>query len=130
MNAFKPTKKQRENLARLADYLDALPDDYDRFGMNNFYLDKHEDTVELLKAKSGYEVPCGSCACAIGHGPAAGIRRHSSDGNCWDAYSRRVFGGDYMEYDSAGEFMFGPFNPDCPKQAATRIREVLEGRFS
>ena len=121
--SFNPTPKQRANLAKLADYLDALPDDYERFDMDDFH-----DSASLDEVIAGRPISCGSAACAIGHGPAAGIRRHSSDMGCWFDYAIRVFGTDHE--GEAGYHMFGTENPDCPKAAASRIREVLEGKFS
>jgi hypothetical protein len=115
------TKKQLSNLIKLADHLDSLPDEYDRFYMGTFYQDQdynEHDPHELINKK---EIPCGSCACAVGHGPSAGIRIYKDQS--WDDYSLRVFGVDLCMTD--GDYMFGPEWNDDPKAAAARIREVV-----
>lgn len=130
---FAPTPEQRDNLLTLAAYLDALPEDYDGFRMADFMsgLDEWGDYEDLgidERVVVGPEHDCGSCACAIGHGPSAGIRVADSD-SCWFTYSNRVFGCCVTQYgypaNEPGEYMFGINNPDDPKAAAARIREVL-----
>ncbi len=59
----------KENLKKLADYLDTLPPDYIGFDMTFFQ--------------------CGTVGCAVGHGPAAGIPRKYDEP--WVFYSQRVF---------------------------------------
>lgn len=128
MTAFNPTAKQRANLAKLADFLATLPRDYGQFSMATYYENGWDD-VGLDVVTMGRAIPCGSSACAIGHGPMAGIRKHSSDKDEWHKYSRRVFGTSLHD-TTEGSHMFGTHNSDCPKAAAKRIREVLNGSFS
>lgn len=135
---FTPTPEQRANLLTLAAYLDALPEGYDGFKMADFMVETvHDDVLDEddyyglalhERVEVGTEHTCGTCACAVGHGPAAGVTVADSD-KCWFTYSNRVFGccvTPYKgEYDEPGEYMFGVNNPDDPKAAAARIREVL-----
>lgn len=74
---------QRGNLLTLADYLDQLPEDYGKFDMERFHSRRTGPTTDI---------PCGAVACAIGHGPAAGIAPVHDDKG-WFTYSRRVFTG-------------------------------------
>lgn len=82
-------KKHRENLEKLAAYLEALPEDYQDFDMSIFSGNNSEPTVN----------PCGSAACAVGHGPNAGIRPYADA--TWEAYACRVFG---VELHGTGHF--------------------------
>jgi hypothetical protein len=64
----------RTNLKQLADYLAALPEDYAHFDMRVYYW--HYGVCPAFgQVKAGvYDLHgCGSVACALGHGPAAGI---------------------------------------------------------
>lgn len=89
--------RQRKNLTTLADYLESLPEDYAHFDMEQ-YIDHRggcdltealdEETQKALKyddyctttestvfARSAEQFlnNCGTVACALGHGPSAGI---------------------------------------------------------
>lgn len=75
-------KFQRNNLEKLATYLEALPDDYTEFDMSVF--SEEDECKPVVKT-------CGSAACAIGHGPVAGIHAYASDIG-WSGYAKRVFG--------------------------------------
>ena len=57
----------KENLTKLRDYLAALPDDYENLEMSCFAKNSS------IAAKSTPETGCGTPACMVGHGPAAGI---------------------------------------------------------
>lgn len=111
------------NLIKLSDYLFSLPDDYAHFDMQHFYcLYPGTKMQTLIEDFAGYE--CNTVACAIGHGPAAGIPIHEDD-DLWPRYARRVFGYD----DFSGDFMFGigyVSLDNTPKGAAMRIRYVVE----
>ena len=75
------TGQQRANLARLAAHLESLPADYQHFSMKVFlashsgasarraYLLGQTGMAQLAAAH-----PCGAAACALGHGPDAGVR--------------------------------------------------------
>lgn len=120
------------NLTKLADFLDALPDDYAHFRMASYFEEYDEDEeypyweVELSDADPARLANCGTCACAVGHAPMAGISPR--DGEDWGEYELRVFGVSMNDVNYlAWDFMFGPDNPDDAKAAAGRIREVLAG---
>jgi len=115
-------KFHRDNLEKLATYLESLPEDYDQFRMTFFFMrpgdmdGKPQDAMHALKHE------CGTTACAVGHGPSAGIPVRRDDN--WTAYCRRVFGVTILD-SGDGSYMFGGGWPNCPKQAAKRIRTVL-----
>jgi len=88
------TEEQRANLDTLATYLEALPEDYEHFDMRR-YFDARGLTPDIVALSSGlvgteHLNVCGTVACAIGHGPAAGIDPQGSEN--WSEYSSRVFG--------------------------------------
>ena len=63
-----------ENCTRLAKYLESLPEDYEDFGMSDFILHEIDTDAVVNYAKhNGGVSKCGTAACAVGHGPAAGI---------------------------------------------------------
>ena len=80
------TTQQVLNLARLADYLRGLPEDYEDFGMTQFMADRHGREVDVGVIQNS----CGTVACAVGHGPAAGIQPLPGERQWWD-YSYRAF---------------------------------------
>jgi len=131
------TDEQFTNCHILADYLDALPDDYDKFKMEcfvKFNSKREEDSQIDVPLFSEHLIEsfheCGSSACALGHAPLAGIHFNGLDhdhfGNLsWYDYSDRCFIGrrlDYRDYIVAWHFVFSMSWPDCPKEAATRLR--------
>jgi len=78
------SRAQLKNLGLLADYLEKLPADYSHFDMGLFIGEKDEYGnpksdidhlyAEYAKKNGGVDQHgCGTVACAIGHGPAAGI---------------------------------------------------------
>lgn len=86
----------RENLEKLASYLESLPTGYKHFGMKTFV---EQGGMSFEQAdRSPMAGDCGTVACAVGHGPAAGIPPLPIDGDadCWGEdwfeYSDRVFG--------------------------------------
>jgi hypothetical protein len=135
------TEIQRNNLIKLADYLDALPANYRHFSMQTYAakdvtFDDYDDEAyfadEDVLETPAQVIPtfineCGSCACAIGHAPLAGIPVEPDDS--WISYEQRSFGvsghPDHETY-RAWDYMFGPDNSNDPKEAAERIRTFLE----
>lgn len=115
-------KKHRENLLKLADYLDKLPDDYEQFHMRQYMMTT--DVREVMYIWEQTKPDCGTVACAVGHGPSAGIRVYKDDS--WEDYADRVFGdlnGDSFTY------MFGASwseTDDTAKGAAARIRTYVK----
>jgi len=76
----KLSEEQIKNLRTLAAYLKTLPADYPDFEMNDYV-----STGEL----EAHVPKCGTAACAVGHGPNAGML--PLNGETWGAYSMRVF---------------------------------------
>jgi hypothetical protein len=118
------------NLLKLAEYLEALPADYRHFDMELFiksgtefrptYPAKAEETIKH----------CGTAACAIGHGPSAGILPPSIPAmNNWGVYCEEAFGMNFM--DNEGQWCFGSNwceHDNTPAGAAARIRYLLAGK--
>lgn len=118
-------KKHRDNLTKLANYLAALPKDYQDFDMRDFNYDG-EESLEITDR----QYDCGTVACAVGHGPAAGIRVYK-DADWWD-YCKRAFGITRYnaddDYDGDFEYLFGSEwaeYDNTPHGAAARIRTYL-----
>lgn len=123
----------KTNLLKLSTYLDSLPDDYAHFDMIN-YFDGPDLDLEIKYARENGGVgSCGTAACAVGHGPSAGILfeddllDRSSGAPDWNTYCYRHF----IDEDGAEwEWMFGPGwdrLDNTPKGAAKRIRWILAG---
>lgn len=111
------SKEQRANLARLADHLASLPRDYHHFGMRN-YRDRQ---------------PCGVVACAIGHGPAAGIGVSSPvaigtkdyEPSSWEQYSaEHLVSWDTIDWVFLFSSAWASVD-NTPQGAAARIRHWL-----
>jgi hypothetical protein len=104
------TPKQRQNLATLASYLEKLPADYEHFDMRTYARHLGEcdaiedpDALAVSDPEKFFE-NCGTVACALGHGPAAGIpfERHMLNVTeyegartvnvRWNVYSDEQFG--------------------------------------
>lgn len=142
------TDRRRENLERLAAYLEALPKSYRHFDMGTFMrhdgeheLDpKLDDQGVMVKDPQRFLSDCGTVACAVGHGPAAGIPlgrtfvdRHTTAWSGlksttidWDGYSGRNFA---PHFESAWQWMFGGdwgSIDNTAQGAAARIRYVLK----
>lgn len=111
----------RENLSRLADYLAALPADYEHFDMARFRTTmtgkEHEPTTRPMG--------CRTVACAVGHAPLALPDLPPKPDEEWDEYSNRLFG----LYDREWEWCFAAgwvHTDNTPAGAAARIRWLLE----
>lgn len=129
----------RENLTKLATFLDELPENYRQFYMSDF-TNSYLTPEQLARYQSDptYNL-CDSAACAVGHAPAAGIKVDPStftqqilegySTDIWDAYVQAAFG---IGFDGPEfEFMFGggwSEVDNTPKGAAARIRYVLDGK--
>lgn len=84
--------EHEKNFKKLSSYLRTLPEDYEHFDMGVFF-----DRPGVLYVN--YDSPsditpemynqCGTVACAVGHGPAAGIT--GFDGY-WSEYAEEAFG--------------------------------------
>lgn len=116
------TDEQRGNLAALAEYLESGP--ALRFDMARFAADgeRHEIDPEAM-------LRCGTAACALGHGPFAGLPAKRQEE--WKDYAFRVFGvgpTDIGSQSPAFLWMFGGAWAEIdnsPDGAAARIRWFL-----
>lgn len=128
----------RDNLLKLADYLDSLPADYEHFHMEEFMLLGAEGTEETsvdfadLPLSEDTLTKCGSAACMIGHGPSAGIgieflRENQNIG--WQVYGRKVFGTSHGTNEDVFTWLFGhqwAGIDNTHRGGAARIRYFLE----
>lgn len=116
----------KENLLKLAKFLDELPEDYKHFDMGEWVA---AETGSLVPSemKTGDIKGCGYAACAIGHAPQAlGLTpeetwKHDS----WDDFIYHYFDIDFGEE----QWMFGVDWQDVdntPKGVAKRIRYFLK----
>lgn len=146
------TEENRANLLKLATYLETLPDDHKEFDMSHFVNWREDpaetlDTLEVFQARKAAYVTgerplheCGTAACALGHGPAAGVPAKERRGLIWDGKFHVVSWTDYSEafvgsqkhknYDSVWEFLFSSLweaHDTQPRGAAGRIRYLLGG---
>lgn len=80
------TDEQEANLRKLAAYLWTLPADYPDFEMNRFTQD-----ARGLSNSQAHVAQCGTAACAVGHGPIAGVAPRYRE--TWWEYSKRAFFG-------------------------------------
>lgn len=84
------------NLLTLAKYLINLPENYNHFDMKDYAreytgsIPDAEDVPKMIHA-------CGSVACAVGHGPVAGIAPRR--GEWWGSYVSSNFTGDDSDYN-------------------------------
>lgn len=132
------THKQRlKNLAKLADYLETLPNDLETFDMGDFYVRDDEDTIEYITTG---ETHCGTPACALGHGPAAGIIMSSENletyksvlyNSAWRSYLNNFVEGHFLS--TPAEWLFAGAwvaIDNTPHGAAARIWAYLDNETS
>jgi len=143
----------RDNLAKLATYLESLPADYAAFGMMSYFTEARTeyaghsswDEIEAHDRKwlesevkyareNGGVGQCGAVACAVGHGPSAGILFDSDDlfyasgKPSWDNYTQAKFV-DVDSQEFAWLFSGSWWRVDnTPRGAAARIRYLLDGK--
>lgn len=131
MNTPTLSDAQRNNLSTLASYLERLPSNYKHFDMETFaYSEEHEEvpTSEIQNGKFS----CGTVACAVGHGPAAGITFCPSDLEPngypgWLKYSERFVPSGSPEWIWCFSDEWAEFD-NTPRGAAARIRHLLAGK--
>lgn len=137
---------RRENLEKLATYLENLPENYEHFNMHSF-IDHKSDFQALVDyaLNNGGVHNCGTAACAVGHGPAAGILFHEDELTIEEVYSnisrrwiKDVLMPDWTKYSErfvecldsdAFEFLFSAswiLSDNTVAGAAKRIRYYLE----
>jgi hypothetical protein len=106
------------NLEQLAEYLDGLMNGH------GFTMERYMMAKGLAVLRPPRAILCGAVACAVGHGPAAGIPP-AEDAN-WNAYCERVFG--LVVHHQPWKWCFGPAwagYDNTPQGAAARIRYLL-----
>lgn len=119
--------EQIRNLLSLARHLAALPEDYAQFEMNWYRSACSADlnaTEEDREDLALGRLPCGTSACAAGHGPISTgkVRRHGED---WGQYIARVFGTIPTNYSW---FLFSAWWTEVdntPQGAAARIAHLV-----
>jgi len=110
---------RRTNLKTLVRYLSELPEDYEHFEMSVYNDDD----------QSGYGIKtyghCRTAACAVGHGPYAGIPKHDEED--FEDYSNRCFVGDVGSAEWSWCFSDTWSKVDnTPHGAAKRIQYMLD----
>tara|TARA_Y100001001_G_scaffold138359_1_gene140480 strand:- start:1177 stop:1779 length:603 start_codon:yes stop_codon:yes gene_type:complete len=83
------------NCEKLAVYLENLPEDYEDFGMVAYIQPRDLDALRKYALENGGVHSCGTAACAIGHGPAAGV--YFPDPKEDDALWRLTYGTTFSE---------------------------------
>jgi hypothetical protein len=123
------TRTQRRNLAKLADYLEGLPKNYRHFDMFDYIDGRSDADVARYARNNGGVASCGTVACALGHGPAAGVLFRPSDfygrTPSWSLYTSRFI----EEYSPAWEWAFDSgwkHHDNHHWGAAARIRYLLK----
>lgn len=123
------TQENIDNLTKLAAYLEGLPADYEHFDMH-YYFDSDKYNAAHYMKDSTIINECGSVACALGHGFAAGVEPEKAArymyGVHWYKYSEQFVG-----YDMTLQvFLFvadWQYIDNTHHGAAARIRYVLDG---
>jgi hypothetical protein len=136
--------QQRANLLKLANYLESLPASYKHFDMSAYaryngdsVLSMPPELYAVLDPKT-FLGKCGTVACAVGHGPAAGIELTDEEQAfrlMWYRYSARAFGADHYirrssYYMKVFDFLFSAdwaVYDNHHYGAAARIRYLLDG---
>jgi len=116
----------KENLLKLAEYLDKIPTDYKHFGMECFMVNDEGCSIEVDEVTKASYQHCGTAACAVGHAPLVkGLEIRPTDCD-WNDYCERIFAID--PFSSKFEWMFGGswhHSDDTPAGAAKRIRHLI-----
>lgn len=109
------------NLLKLADYLDTV---HSGFDMEDYCIVKGHGP----RSVGPQNIPeCGTVACAIGHGPKAGIPV-PDDCESWHDYSESAFGLEHFGVEWAWCFSGDWVHVDnTPLGAAKRIRLLVNG---
>lgn len=127
------------NFTKLADYLAVLPADYHKFAMDTYasrvdYRLVYQGDLSPEDVAVSDGLPCDTVACALGHGPAAGINPHSATHSWpsrrWEAYAADCFGASTMFHKRIEVFRWcfsGSWVDvdNTPQGAALRIRYML-----
>ncbi len=119
----KISAKQRKNLNKLADYLLALPEDYQHFGMEGF-CSTDEQCIDP-HVKEAKKFPCGTVACAVGHAITAGVKNTAKYTTWWSYSDDYLLDSNSAEWDWCFEGSWS-YTDDTPQGAGKRIKYLLE----
>ena len=97
---MKPTRRQRANLRKHANYLYALPNE-SKFDMRNLALDYRGDQIEDV---SDVKV-CGTIMCSLGYA-ALCFPRIARRNDSWDEFCLDIFGMEPFHNWQAWDFLF------------------------
>lgn len=120
------------NLTKLADYLEGLPKGYSKFSMWRYCAIPFPEVAFYPPGPGYLDIGAGdrcTTACAIGHGPAAGINLDTSQyAPNWATYSQLVFGLEcgFPEWEWCFSWGWGLVD-NTPQGAAFRIKALLDG---
>lgn len=117
------------NMKKLAAYLKRLPANYKHFNMASYLNCPNEGIIwEGGPVRALHEINvCGSAACALGHGPSAGIAPVQHD-DTWTDYLEQHFlerGADTSEWDWCFSDDWRHID-NTPKGAGLRIEYMLK----
>ena len=120
------------NCAQLAAYLESLPEDYSKFNMGVF----SNSDWRVRQHSEGKIEHCGTVACALGHGPDAGIPVPLEDGYWFRGRSPewRRYGRLFIDYAASASSYWWQWCfssawkgiDNTPQGAAKRIRYMLK----
>ena len=112
----------KARLKLLADYLLALPEDYQHFDMRDW----HEEYLRPIGAYLEEAPHCNTAGCAVGHAPyVQGLPKPWVNEN-WGDYSERIFG--MKDVDAEWKWCFDAAWEDVdntPHGAAKRILQLI-----
>ncbi len=117
---------RRANLRKLATFLMALPEDYDKFDMNLYCFNEKVSSSAEADESIALLNECGTVACALGHGPLAGIPAGKRE--TWETYAERCFTGSDID-ENFFRFLFSgswEIRDNSPYGAGQRILYYLE----
>lgn len=120
---------KKRNLLALADHLESLPTDYDRFDMRYFHLtDKGAGHNRGRPLEASRAPECGTVACAMGHAPSISKRFAGRPEEGWADYGTRMF--NIIPHEAWNWCFSGVWSEhegqDTPAAAAARIRVLVE----
>ena len=110
------------NLKLLADYLLALPEDYQHFDMGSWH-DDYEFPIDAYLESTSH---CNTAGCAVGHAPYVQGLPKPYDDEGWCEYSERIF--DLDEYSAEWKWCFDfrwEYVDNTPHGAAKRILQLI-----
>ena len=110
------------NLKLLAEYLLALPEDYQHFDMGSWH-DDYECPIDAYLEEAPH---CNTAGCAVGHSPYVKGLPKPHDEEEWEEYSERIFGMSEGSDEWNWCFHYAWENVDnTPHGAAKRILQLI-----